>query len=1139
MKHLLLLSITAIVSFGQLQTPLYINPGAGSAPGEIRLRARKNQPGDPWVGIKARQDADANESHFWPRRDGTAGHCMQTDGAYGLSFGPCDEKVVSDYNWIKSVGSITPGTLTVTWTENCPTSGSDTSYKFRVSSSLAWEIVTSDGAGTCVRGGAGTITGTVAGTYASASAQSASAGWQESIYSVADSNSVFIRAKIGNYDVYTDIVTQNRNVTATCDSPSAYLTPRADNLKTFNVASSSAIRIYNCGINNSTYLHSGVTGVYLNNPTGSSFGGRIQRMELFYLEDAIHLVTGYLTDVLDNRVTQADHAALWIENIDTGDAGIGKISGNNMSCLTSCAHGLLWNSPGALQFKDNGLNGFTEQVTLDPHHGYATAVNSAGNTNITWVSGNKFRPSMVGYPVQVGDVNSCTVDTFIDDEHVVCVGQTIGPITNQRYYHGGTGQVQIMGNLFDGFSNTTHGVRWLGGIYLFNSQIEQNFIANYNNTAAKGISIESSGVRILSIKNNNIQSAYNAGWTTVGINVVGSSDIHLSGNQVSGYVTGVNVGAAALSVTVDGDRVVSSTTPFTSAASTAIIRTPTPITYAQLSALTVANFSAFGCTDCQPTSASDSTCTSGGTGAIANRLDGAWMCSDGSPGTQWTESGSDLYRLTGDVGIGLNNPTQKLDVFGTSAAPATTGTAQTGIARFQGNATNTLDFGMYSSGSFGAWLQATNVLGLGTTYPLHLNPNGGMVDAPGGFGTYGAVDTLLRTDNVTRWRLKAAGDIVPEANDQYNIGDRAGSKIVSGVEAKYGNFYKAGSTSSTDYVTTRKVVFLDLAGGSGAWDVQASGSMASTSKVMFRDNAGSRWLEGWRALSGSPLNYTSVFSSLVPAKRDTGSGDAVTDAVFPNLGGSSNPWEYGYIKQLVLSGDVSFGTPSTVNFGNTGTRALRMFVDGITTGGTTYFENGSNLILRATNTLTIDSCTTVGHVLTAGVSGVMTCQAAGGLPVVDTTAIAKGSVDATKQVRFEVDGLSSGVVRVLTPQDNNYTIAGTNIAQTFSGANTFSVGQTFAGGFQIQGNITTNSSGSYSIGSSGDRLNNIFTNSFTLYSTGLVQSGATFNIQSGGTLAVNSGGSTTANGNSGVSVSGASCTVKRIDYGIVTDATCP
>lgn len=50
------------------------------------------------------------------------------------------------------------------------------------------------------------------------------------------------------------------------------------------------------------------------------------------------------------------------------------------------------------------------------------------------------------------------------------------------------------------------------------------------------------------------------------------------------------------------------------------------------------------------------------------------------------------------------------------------------------------------------------------------------------------------------------------------------------------------------------------------------------------------------------------------------------------------------------------------------------------------------------------------------------------LPVVDTTSIVEGSADATKEIRFEVDGLTTGTVRVLTPQNADYTIAGTTVA---------------------------------------------------------------------------------------------------------------
>lgn len=53
------------------------------------------------------------------------------------------------------------------------------------------------------------------------------------------------------------------------------------------------------------------------------------------------------------------------------------------------------------------------------------------------------------------------------------------------------------------------------------------------------------------------------------------------------------------------------------------------------------------------------------------------------------------------------------------------------------------------------------------------------------------------------------------------------------------------------------------------------------------------------------------------------------------------------------------------------------------------------------------------------------CTAAGGttLPVVDTTGISKGSVDATKILRFEVDGLTTGTTRVATMPNVDGTMA--------------------------------------------------------------------------------------------------------------------
>ena len=69
----------------------------------------------------------------------------------------------------------------------------------------------------------------------------------------------------------------------------------------------------------------------------------------------------------------------------------------------------------------------------------------------------------------------------------------------------------------------------------------------------------------------------------------------------------------------------------------------------------------------------------------------------------------------------------------------------------------------------------------------------------------------------------------------------------------------------------------------------------------------------------------------------------------------------------------------------------------------------------------------------------VSCSGGGSTPpFVDTTNIIKGSVDATKLLRFEVDGFTTATTRTLTPQNASYTLAGIDLAQTFSAAQTYS-----------------------------------------------------------------------------------------------------
>lgn len=99
----------------------------------------------------------------------------------------------------------------------------------------------------------------------------------------------------------------------------------------------------------------------------------------------------------------------------------------------------------------------------------------------------------------------------------------------------------------------------------------------------------------------------------------------------------------------------------------------------------------------------------------------------------------------GNVGIGNTLPLAALDIDGTQAAPATSGSAANGIIRMGDVATTNavLDMGTISSTS-ASWIQARNKTNYATNYNIGINPNGGSV----GVGTT-APDALFKVKSVS------------------------------------------------------------------------------------------------------------------------------------------------------------------------------------------------------------------------------------------------------------------------------------------------------------------------------------------------------------------------------------------------------
>jgi hypothetical protein len=923
-KRIVLFVLATRAAFPQVQTPLTITQSAGSATGELRLQERRTN-GQNYVGIKAPQSVTANQVWDLPSADGTSGQCLTTDGAGVLSFGSCaGERTASDYNWSQTVGSFTGGsTLTLTFTgTSCPAAGTDTNFSFRVyenSTPTTWEVVSVTG-GTCTRGGSGTLTASPGSSYTNLVATSASSGVQEAIFSVADSLPISIRVKVGGYYVYSDILTEDRSATVTCDGPGAIFVPMADSVSVFNAAAPSGIRVLHCAFNNA-YAKASTKAIRTYNNDGNSFGSLIYDNNITGFSTCVDLQTVYgLTGYAYNRHVDCTDTALFMSNAETGDAGIGLIGpGNIFSDSVTANYGINWNGPGNLKVKHNSFNGYKEQLHAEPKMG---VVNVSG-TSVTWVSGNKFRSTMAGGGFVAGSTVAATISTY-NSSTSLTLATSQPTCTGCSYYVNNTGQFQVEGNTFDSWTWTTHNVRLSGGIPFYNFQIQSNFFSNPNPTTyAAGVTVDGEGWYFGSVKGNNLQTSYVTGKA---IDVTKGNYIDINDNQIVNHPTGVNIGASAVTVTTDGNKCANSNTTncVLSALSTATLREITPVTYTQLSALTAADGSTLYCSNCKQTSNSSSTCATSGSGAMAKRINGAWKCDDGAKQNAFIQSGNS-FGATAELGTN--------DAYGIT---------------FRVNGT-----GVWSLPTTGHWYAASNNTydigaGIAANSPRTVYAATSMV-AP----LYGSITTAaigFQTDSTTRWNITSAGMLRPATTDTYDIGDLTTPLRVRGVYSKIIDTALSGGTG--DYIQTRKLQLFDNTGSStGAtfWDfnvVMSGVGAGQNSNFYIRDNAGSNVVKMERIASGSAVSRTTWYTDLLP---DTTAGR--------NLGSSSLHWGKMWVD--TLASDLFPDITDTYVLGN----------------GTKRWSSVRTLDFRADGAITFSSGAVNGYVWTSDASGVGSWQA--------------------------------------------------------------------------------------------------------------------------------------------------------------------
>lgn len=173
-------------------------------------------------------------------------------------------------------------------------------------------------------------------------------------------------------------------------------------------------------------------------------------------------------------------------------------------------------------------------------------------------------------------------------------------------------------------------------------------------------------------------------------------------------------------------------------------------------------------------------------------------------------------------------------------------------------------------------------------------------------------------------------------------------------------------------------------------------------------------------------------------------------AGFPAIALNTDP-DTGLFWSATNTLAVTVGGQLRAEFGNW----LSIYAYGASTGETGAIrlfdsDNSASVTLRAPDAATAHILTLPANnaagALTNNGSGVLSWTAGTAPPFDDATAIIKGSADASKLLRIEVDGFTTATTRVLTPQNADYTIAGTDLAQSFTGTQTFNTAIAMASG---------------------------------------------------------------------------------------------
>ena len=224
---------------------------------------------------------------------------------------------------------------------------------------------------------------------------------------------------------------------------------------------------------------------------------------------------------------------------------------------------------------------------------------------------------IIGNHIATGFAGTLTA-IYVEKPAGLCIaGNSIGGHQRGIHFavsHSGASTVSITGNIIEDqtneciYFNQAVAAKTLGSVVISSNEMA--------NPGVAGFSLDTTGTwaENISIIGNTIANAPD------GILLSGGRKIMISGNQIDGGTRGINVGTGATLVQI-GPNDITSPAAYGGAFTTPVLLSLSPSqTFAQLSAMQ--NGSMVYCSDCNIANP----CTSGGTGAVAKRIAGAWVC---------------------------------------------------------------------------------------------------------------------------------------------------------------------------------------------------------------------------------------------------------------------------------------------------------------------------------------------------------------------------------------------------------------------------------------------------------------------------------------------------------------------------------